>query len=276
MLRRARNKEKKGQEDDEDAPRDGFINDSEGEEEFLFPDNPRKKRAKNIIEELKARRKRKRGEGEEGEDEIDEEVAAQRRAAREAAARERRLKIKSEAYIRDSDDESDAERDRLFFEREEQVRSKQEENIRKQMALGTSEEAAKRRKERKRQKAPTAEPPEAGQDSDDDLLMVDPEDEPNETASSQPRRKSDTEDETGDEDTPLSSQSSATARDLASGKMALREIAQARTVRDAGTRKRVVDTAADEGESDEDIITTARRRQVRGGFLVDSDDEDDE
>ncbi|EXJ89653.1 hypothetical protein A1O3_02720 [Capronia epimyces CBS 606.96] len=60
----------------------------------------------NTIEELKARRKRKRNEDDEDEDdededdEIDEELAAQRRAAREDAAREaRRLKIKSESKL---------------------------------------------------------------------------------------------------------------------------------------------------------------------------------
>lgn len=275
MLRRARNNDKKGEVDDEDAPRDAFIDDSEGEEEFLFPDNPRKKRTKNIIEELKARRKRKRGEDDDDEDEVDEEVAAQRRAARDAAARERRLKIKSEAYIRDSDDESDIERDRLFFQREEQVRRKQEETIRKQMALGDGKEATKSKKERKGKKTPVAQTLEAEENSDDDLLMVDVDDEPNETASSQPRRQSDTEDEIVEDDTPLSSQSPTANNDFASGKPALREIAQARTGLDGETRKAAIDQAMDEGDSDEDIIATARRRQIRGGFLVDSDDDED-
>lgn len=277
MIRRARNKDKKAQEDDEDAPRDAFIDDSEGEEEFMFPDNPRKKKARNILEELRAKRKRKRGETDEGEDDIDDELAAKRRAARAAAARERRLKIKSEAYIRDSDDESDAERDRLFFEKEEEVRKKQEENIRRQMVLVTTELASKTTGKGKQKKPP----PLAMDDSDDDLLMADVDDEPNETASSQPRGRSDTQEETDDEDTPLSSQSSIADREAIQEKIALKEIGQPKLSQSVDSSKRVTEAAVDESEEDEedeDVIPTTWRRQqqqqVRGGFLVDSDDDE--
>ncbi|EXJ84897.1 replication fork protection complex subunit Tof1/Swi1 [Capronia epimyces CBS 606.96] len=271
MVRRARNKDGKTDVGEEDAPRDAFIDDSEGEEEFMFPDNPRRKRTKNIIEELKARRKRKRNEDNE-DDEIDEELAAQRRAAREDAARARRLKIKSEAYIRDSDDESDQERDRLFFEREEEVRRKQEENIRKQMALETGGRVAETKERRK--KAPARQMPVAEQDSDDDLLMVDIDDKPNETASSQTQRKSDSEEEEDEEDTPLSSQSSAAAKPSDAGRAALREMPQARADQGIDASARSKDAGTVESESDEDIVRTARRR-MRGGFVVDSDDDDD-
>ncbi|EHY55456.1 Topoisomerase 1-associated factor 1 [Exophiala dermatitidis] len=247
LIRRARNKDKSTRDsgDDASAPRDAFIDDSEGEEEFLFPDNPRKKRtAKNIIEELKARRKkRKRGDDDE-DGEIDEALAAQRRAEREKAARARRLKIKSEAYIRDSDDESDEEKDRLFFEREEQLRKNQAENIRKQMALDREDQASKTQKKRKlaatlqeeseddllmqdiddghaetasktqekRREVAPRQTRRIHEDSDDDLLILDIDDGHAEPASSQTLRKSDTEAEEDDEDTPLSSQSSATVK----------------------------------------------------------------
>lgn len=278
MIRRARNKDKTTDDLDGDAPRDGFIDDSEGEEEFLFPDNPRRKKAKNIIEELKDRRKRKRAEDDDGEDEVDEELAARRRAAREAAARERRLKIKSEAYIRDSDDESDEERDRQFFEKEEEVRRRQEENIRKQMALGDSGQASKTGKGK--QKKPSRITMDEDEHSDNDLLIADIDDEHNDTASSQPRRKSDTEEETEDEeDTPLSSQSSAANTHDAGENGPLKEISQptiSRTV-NVEAEKKINEVVLDEiDEDDDDVLPSARRRQqqIRGGFLVDSDDEE--
>lgn len=270
MIRR-RNKAKTSYHDDEDAPRDAFIDDSEGEEEFLFPDNPRRK-SKDILRELKARRKRKRGSDDEV-DEVDEEAAARRRAAREAAARDRRLKIKSEAYIRDSDDESDTERDRLFFEQEEKLRKKTaEDHIRKQRAF-MSEQSGKTRGKGKKAAVSKIQDPQ--HDSDDDVLMGGVNDELNETASSQPQRKSDTEDESADEDTPLSSPGSATVKDGGRDKLALREIAQPRTASSIVSAKAVVGVTTNESDGDEDIVPTTRRRQIRGGFIVDSDDDDE-
>ncbi|KIX07208.1 uncharacterized protein Z518_01861 [Rhinocladiella mackenziei CBS 650.93] len=269
MIRRARNKDKKTQDHDEEAPRYAFVDDSEGEEEFMFPDNPRKKRSKNPIEELRARRKRKRAETE-GEDEIDEELAAQRRAAREAAARERRLRIKSEAYIRDSDDETDEEGDRLFFEKEERVRQRQRENIRKQMALAIDEQTSKGNGKGKRKKV-AAPALEQEQDSDDDLLMVDLDDEHNETASSQPRRESETEEE---EDTPLSSQNSTAAKDFPAEKTAPQEMAQLRANPSTNSGKGIIEAGMDDSDADEDVVPVPRRRQVIGGIIVDSDDDE--
>ncbi|KIV81861.1 hypothetical protein PV11_04011 [Exophiala sideris] len=268
MIRRSRNQNKTTYDDEEDTPRDAFITDSEGEEEFLFPDNPRTKKPRNIIEELKAKRKRKRAMDEDGEDEIDEEAAARRRAAREAAAKERRRKIKSEAYIRDSDDESDAEKDRLFFEREEQLRQRQEKNIRKQMASDTSEQPAKTKSKGK--KAPMPQTQETEHDSDED--MPDVGEEPDETASSQPQRKSGMDNESGNEDTPWSSQSSITVKDVGTKKPVLSET-QPR-VSTAVAPAKEVEGGQDDSDVDEDIIPTARRRQIRAGFIVDSDDDE--
>jgi replication fork protection complex subunit Tof1/Swi1 len=272
MIRR-RKKAKTSYHDDEDAPRDAFIDNSEGEEEFLFPDNPRRK-SKDILKELKARRKRKRGSDDEG-DEVDEEAAARRRAARDAAARDRRLKIKSEAYIRDSDDESDTEKDRVFFEQEEELRKKTaDDHVRKQRAF-VSEQSGKTKGKGK--KAAISQTQEPQHDSDDDVLMGGVNDDLNETGSSQPRRKSDTEDESAEEDTPFSSPSSATAnlRHGGSDKLALREMAQPRTVSDNVSAKAVVSATTNDSDGDEDVVPTTRRRQIRGGFLVDSDDEDE-
>lgn len=269
MIRR-KNKASKHDQDDEDAPRDAFIDDSEGDEEFLFPDNPRKKRSKDILKELRARRKRKRGSDDDNDDidELDEEAAARRRAAREAAARERRHKIKSEAYIRDSDDESDVERDRLFFEREEELRKKTaEDHVRKQAAY-VNEQSTKAKGKGKGTKLTLPQTLETTQESDDDILMGGMGDEPNETASSQPQRRSDTEAES-DEETPLSSQSSATVKDGV-----LQEISQPRATSRVASEKAGGGGLDDESDGDEDIVAVVRQQRIRGGFIIDSDDDE--
>ncbi|KAH0845375.1 Topoisomerase 1-associated factor 1 [Fonsecaea pedrosoi] len=275
MIRRARNKEKPDRDDGDEAPRDAFIDDSEGEEDFLFPDNPRKKKSKDAIAELRAKRKRKRGEDDDGEDDIDEELAAQRRAARKAAALDRRRKIKSEAYIRDSDDESDAEKDRLFFEREEQMRTKYAEKIRNELqnqtSLGISEQRPKATKRAKKQHAAQTE---EDRESDDDLLMTDTDDHHTEPASSQQRRVWDSEDEEEDDgDTPMSSQSAQANIEAGDGQMKLRELDQPRAAVETGSK--TFQAEVELSDDDEEIIPTARRRpMVRGGFIVDSDDDE--
>jgi replication fork protection complex subunit Tof1/Swi1 len=270
MIRRASNKNKKSYDDDDDAPRDGFIDDSEGEEDFLFPDNPRAKRTKNIIAELKARRKRKRGEDDDdGADEVDEEAAARRSAKRAAAELERRRKIKSEAYIRDSDDESDEEKDRLFFEKEEKLRQRFQADVEakiRQQAAQASKPAGKGKK------AKAALQVRDDQESDDDLLMADVDDQP-ETASSQPRsagKASDTEEAEGD-DTPMSSRT--TTPDISIADESKPEMEYHRATPAVKATQADVD-ALSSGE-DEDVVRAAKPRQrIRAGFIIDSDDDE--
>lgn len=282
LLRRSRSKAKDQPEGEgEGAQHDGFLDDSEGEEEFMFPDNPRKTKSKDVLDELKAqRRKRKRGNDDEGEEDVDEELAARRRAAREAALRDRRRKIKSEAYIRDSDDESDDERDRLFFEKEDQLRQKQEDYIQKQMTLVGGDSTTKdgdKSKKKQRKSAPPTQQSEL-EDSDDDLLMLDLDDHPAETASSQPQRVSTSdEDSEEDESTPMSSQTSGMVKKVASTDGALRAVSQAK-IRPAASLKDLLDDSDQDDENDvgKEGTPVARRRQMRAGFIVDSSDEDDD
>ena len=281
LVRRSR-KQSKDQLDNEETQHDGFLDDSEGEEEFMFPDNPRKKRSNNVLDDLKAqRRKRKRGTGEEGEEEMDEELAARRRAAREAALRDRRRKIKSEAYIRDSDDESDEERDRLFFEKEEEVRQKQQEAIRKQMALGLGESTTKdtrRGKKKQKQLPPTIQSTQGIEqdDDDNDSLMLDLDDHPNETASSQLQRMSATdEDSEEDESTPLSSQSSGMGKLVRKTDEMLRATSRPKNgPGGAAPLDGLQDEEVEENDLAKDVTPIIPRRQMRAGFIVDSDDDD--
>ena len=279
MLRRVVKKDKRATNEDDEAQRDGFLDDSEGEEEFLFPDNPRTKKRKNALDELKAtRRKRKRADGDE---EVDDELAAQRRAAREAAALERRRKIKSDAYIRDSDDESDDERDRRFFEKEEEVRLQQEASIREQMALGlgkSAEKGAQKWKKKKKQKValPATQESDSVDDEDgddDDLLMPDL-DEQDQTASSQPQMTSFSDEDLDQDDTPMSSQSSEVENDEPKSRPGLRELAQPRESRDTTIGKTVNYGDSEDQDSDGDVQPATRRVRRVGGFIMDSDDED--
>ena len=276
MLRRVRNannstKARYDSDDEGEARRDNFIDDSEGNDDvqdFMFPDNIRtksKKTARNIMEDIKAkRRKRKRGSDDEG-GEIDDELANEKRKARSAKEDERRRKIKSELYVRDSDEERDAEADKEFFRKEEELRKKQEENVRKQMALGI-ETSAKEGKAKKKAKI-TETKERVIVEEDDDLVMDDGE-HATATGSSQVVDKNDDGQEGSSEETetPLSSQKEQDEDETEKESRALREIQQPRVA--VGVRHKHLDL-----DDDEAVVSSAPRRRT-GGFIVDSDDDE--
>lgn len=260
---------REGVNEDGEPRRDAFIDDSEGEEDFEFPDNIRaksNKRADALDQIKKQRRKRKRND----EDEVDDDTAAAaRRKARKDANDERRRKIKSELRVRDSDDESDAEADRAFFEREAEVRRRQEENIKRAMQPGLAgeDEDKEGRKKQKKVKA-FSEAELLGEDGD--LMDLDGAQDEDTADSSQPVRGDDTDEVDSDDETPLSSQSDEQAR------RGLKEMQQPRTRTDLPRKTKTsadVDAVAEESDEDDDIQAppTARRR---GGFIIDSDDDE--
>jgi replication fork protection complex subunit Tof1/Swi1 len=227
--------------EDDELRRDVFIDDSEGDdqmEDFMFPDNIRQPSAKDAIAKLKKSRKRKHAA-----EPLEDEALEARRKAKEDAALDRRRKIKSELYIRDSDDDMDDEERVEFFKREEEGRKRQEDRIKKAMSLGTEGPKAKKSKV---------------------VIDVDMDEAPVEleTASSQPQQLDS--EESGTEETPLSSQESNTSP------RQLKEISQS-AVAAPTTKVGFVDNNSD--EDDEPVVSTARRR-VHGGFIVDSDDDE--
>lgn len=125
------------------APRSAFINDdssSEGSETFAFPDNLRPRDPYKGKPQKKRTLKRKRPSRDDDGNEFDEDdLAAQRRQAREEAALERRRKIKSELYIRESDEEADEEAEAEFFRMEELRRREQEGEVERAMMVGREE-----------------------------------------------------------------------------------------------------------------------------------------
>jgi len=101
----------------------GFnSDDSDGtsDTEGLFPaGGPTARRSSHSPDAGQPRRKRNRHAP---DGVLDESVVEARREARRKLEREKRGKVKSALFVRDSDDESDEERDRVFFREEDERR----------------------------------------------------------------------------------------------------------------------------------------------------------
>ena len=136
MLRRKPAEKAKRAEYDDDSEGDGIGSDDDAENEFLFPfsgpvDRPNAHH--EALDALKAKRRKRRHSN---PIELDDETLEERRKARHKADLEKAKMVKSAEFIRDSDDESDEERDRAFFAREEMRRKDQGEKIREAFAAG--------------------------------------------------------------------------------------------------------------------------------------------
>ena len=136
MLRRKPAEKAKRAEYDDDSEGDGIGSDDDAENEFLFPfsgpvDRPNAHH--KALDALKAKRRKRRHSK---PIELDDETLEARRKARHKADLEKAKMVKSAEFIRDSDDESDEERDRAFFAGEEMRRKGQGEKIREAFAAG--------------------------------------------------------------------------------------------------------------------------------------------
>ena len=135
LLRRKPTEKTKRAEYDDDSEGDGIVGDNNVEEEFLFPPNQRMSHKSALNELIKKRRKRHTVfSGDESE--LDEATREARRKARELADLEKRRKIKSHDFVRDSDEETDEERDREFFAQEEARRKGQGHKIMEALHAG--------------------------------------------------------------------------------------------------------------------------------------------
>ena len=282
LLRRKPTEKTKRAEYDDDSEGDGIVGDNNVEEEFLFPPNQRTSH-KSALDELKKRRKRHTVfSGDESE--LDEATREARRKARELADLEKRRKIKSHDFVRDSDEETDEERNREFFAREEARRKGQGQRImealqagritktvedekvrpsgtsgkeyRKRKSEGVGEDKGKRRKRNSFLDGSEEET----QATAGDVDMVT-------TSSSPPRRVfsvSSSDDESAVEDTPLSSPPL--------GGLSLSKESR-KTSAEPVSSEESIDKGAqtDDEDVEAQLISTARRRARP--FLDDSDDE---
>lgn len=294
LLRRVRKERSTYAEPEEDgsARRDNFLDDSEGEDalpegEFLFPDNPRKKQsALEKLREKRAAKKRKRGSDEESDSE-DDAAREERRRKRQEAALARRRKFKSEAFIRDSDDETDEEADKEFFAREEELRKAQATKVRQAMVSGAADQDVDEETLAKRTKAVARlrGDDEEDEDEDVDVTMADIE-QSSIPPSSQPRRSSVV---SNDEDTPPSSPPPVIERkkqrqalqELRQGKAAEKSKRTSKLAARLGTKADVDDSETSGSElevEDEDVRNsipkTATMRPSRGGFVIEDDDDE--
>ncbi|KAL6718428.1 Topoisomerase 1-associated factor 1 [Lecanora helva] len=139
MLRRKPADKARRAEYDDDSEGDGIVSDGNMEEEFLFPPGgPTNKTDPRYgaLEALKRKRRKRGASPSEIEGGLDEQTREVRRKARERADLEKQRKIKSAEFVKDTDDESDEERDRDFFAREEERRKGQGEKVREALRAG--------------------------------------------------------------------------------------------------------------------------------------------
>lgn len=258
----------------------------DSEEEFLFPaGGPTAMKKSTALEALKKTRRRRRKSGSsEEEDGLTEEQRKIRADARRARELEKLRKIKSDLYIHDSDEESDKERDRAFFEREEKLRQRtallhlqgvkklKDDLAPKQKAVNSAVKRSVR---------------EMLSDSESDI---------DDTRHILHRSSSTArdDDESGNEatDTPLSSsphiRSSQTKRlRISSKRVSSRSESPGNTdddassvtggdkpMRDAPPALNDLDGEDDDEDNDVLVVRTAARRRITSGFIIDSSDEE--
>lgn len=247
---------------------------SSGDEDFLFPaGGPTARKSDEQDGSDEAPKRRRRLKRRDAEQELDDEEEDRRRKAREEAQKEKLRKIKSNLYVDSDDEEDDEEKDKEFFAREEQLRKNTREHIMK--ALSEAEVNSKPSKKRKstgadkgnRKKSKVA------SEDEEDVSANDTEEDDDLIETRVARRSSPAEitleDEDNDSemtDTPLSSphaDAPATERPSKIG-----EVMPLRTTLALDKQNSVFDE-----DSDEDLPVRTQRRNVRGGFVIDSDSE---
>ena len=137
LLRRKPAEKAQRAEYDDDSEGDGIGSDID--EELLFPPGgPTNKPGSThaALEALKKKRRKRHTATSDNESGLDEEAREAKRKAREMADLEKRRKIKSAEFVKDSDDESDEERDQDFFAREEARRKGQGNKVMEALRAG--------------------------------------------------------------------------------------------------------------------------------------------
>ncbi|KFY75618.1 hypothetical protein V499_04420 [Pseudogymnoascus sp. VKM F-103] len=235
----------------------------EDDAEILFPaGGPTPMSKSDAFAALKKTRRKRRRSGTE-DDALDEEQLAARDRARRAKDLEKQRKIKSELFVHDSDDESDAERDEAFFAEEERTRAKVRRGLLVAEAIGTAASGV----EKKKPKVPVVAAVNENDSDEDAVVAVSP------PSSGSQKRSVDV--ESGEEietETPLSSPhtrpSGPKRARLDTEDVESKEGSTAAGGRDVG----MVDLDDDD---DEDIPAPRRPRgRAFGGFVVDSSDEE--
>lgn len=243
-----------------DDESDNGIDDDDAE--ILFPaGGPTPMSKSDAFAALKKTRRKRRRSGSE-DDALDEEQLAARDRARRAKDLEKQRRIKSELFVHDSDDESDAERDEAFFAEEEKTRARVRRGLLVAEAIGTAASGVEKRKPKVRVLA-------AGNESDSDedaVVAVSP--------PSSGSRKRSVDVESGEEmgtETPLSSPHTRPSG-AKRARLDTEDIESPRGSPEASGK----DVGMVDDDDDDEDIPAPRRPRVRafGGFVVDSSDEE--
>jgi len=191
---------------------------------------------------------------------LDDEEKDRRAEARRRKELEKQAKVKSTIYVHSSDEESDEERDKEFYAREQALREATKRKFLESFALGSTELASSKKRKaddegkgkgkKKRTSVVLDE-----EDEDDDILSLGT---ASSRASTPEAAAAESEDENEQTDTPLSSQLAPPVRSL---------------------KPPTASNSDVEMEDDEDDAPVVRkpvaRAATRGGFLVDDSDEDE-
>ncbi|OHW91703.1 replication fork protection complex subunit tof1 swi1 [Colletotrichum incanum] len=250
QLRRKKAARKRAEyDDDEDGDADdGFLFEPLGPTVHKAIDEPASKKTKR-------RRRRKGSEEDEEPNDSELEEKANKRRERE---REKARKIKSQAYVHASDDDTDEEYDREFFLREEAQRLRMARVVEK---VALSEPT-------KRPLAVLLD------DNDDDLLDLTKATQSTQaSADADMDAGSETEQEQeGDNRTPLTSSPSSSQE---KGTSKRRRLSPEESSLEKEDKKQKETNADSENDEDDAPVRAARSRQrTRGGFVMDSSDEE--
>ncbi|KAJ4354924.1 Topoisomerase 1-associated factor 1 [Ascochyta clinopodiicola] len=255
-----------------DDDSDGIDRESEDDRGEFAPDDATSRKPDGVRRKLKQRR-RAHTPVELNDEERDAKAEARRKKEIEKLA-----KIKSAQIVHDSDDEEwDADKDAAFFAREQALREDTLNQFKKSLVLGTVEPVvskkalSKKRKadetaeKNKRRKSPPKHKAGPFDDSDDDENMSDTPSVSNRAVSEEVETVlSDIESEDDATDTPLSSQH-AGSKDSVQHRLTT-----------AATSK-VQDIVMVDGDDDDDddtpVVRRPAARNMRAGFVIDSDSE---
>jgi replication fork protection complex subunit Tof1/Swi1 len=254
--------------DFDDDSDDGVDRDSEADLGEYAQAGPTEREADGAPRKKLKRRKRQRSPVE-----LDDEEKDRRAEARRKKEIEKQAKALSTMFVHDSDDEDwDAEKDAAFYAREEMIREETLQIFKKSLVLGSIEPVAaskkrkadapakkcKRRKSPPKRKVPF-------EDSDDDMENATSSRAPSEAAGS-------VLDEAGSEneatDTPLSSQNV--------GATAVSDVDTPRKPPESTAKSDVAmaDADTDDDEDDVPVIRRPAGRNMRAGFVIDSDSDE--
>lgn len=223
------------------------------------------------------RKKLKRRERAHTPVELDDEERESRAEARRKKEIEKQAKTKSTMFVHDSDDEDwDANKDAAFFAREQALREETMKQFKKALVLGTVEPAASKEalskkrkaeesmKKTKRRKSPPQRNSGPFDDSDDEEGLGDAASVSSRALSADGADvMSDAESEDEATDTPLSSQHAGSKYDAS----------HAATTTATPVSKDVAMTNDDDDDDDVPVVRRPAARNVRAGFVIDSDSE---